>query len=1017
MPPVIAALASTFGALDWAVVLGVLAATTAVGWIVGKRGSIREYFLGGRTLPWWAVSASIAATEISALTLVSLPAVVFRPGGNLAYLQIALVGNVVARLLVAWWLVPAWFEREIYSPYDHVGAKLGARARATCSALFAFGALLAQGARLYLSAIVLELLLHDDLARLAATTHVSPIALAIAITAGFAVLWTWIGGMRSVVWTDVVLLLVFTAAAVIALVAVVNGLDKGVERLLQIGRDAHKLDVLDFDRSPAKAYTFWAASIAASFGGIGAYGMDQLMAQRVFCCGSVRAARKAIAASSVAVLVTVLVAFVGVGLFAFYERRPLSGDALALYDANPDRILPIFVLENVASPWKGLVVAGIFAAAVSTLTGALTALAQTAMANVWDPIADRRPWSERDDPTHERRRVRAARVFVLVSGTALAVGALAMKHASARYSSVLDLGLAMAGFTQGALLAAFVLAYRSDGRRGADARRGSGRIASGFAWSAPLSVLGVFALAWHGEGPALACRVGAALFLACWVAFRVLPSARAGVERAALVRASAWLVLGLVLVLWANEHALFPVATSKHAAPEYALLPLSWPWYVPAGSLIAFVFGLLLAPSTPSSTAARAASAARPSMQRITSLLFAFVASAAFLLPACDANRSLRLPSVIPRGHSVERAMWVTRFDYKTAHDIETIAESCKLAGMNTILFQVRGNATASYRSAYEPWSEQFGFADPSFDPLATAIEAAHSRGLELKAWVNVMPAWWGTAPPTDTRQLWNAHKDWLWYDQNGKAQPLSDKFYVSVNPCLPEVRKYLASVMRDLVQRYDLDGLHLDYIRFPNDKAEKGVDYPRDAKTVKLFRGETNKLPDQDPDAWNDWRAEQVSNLLREIRRQVRQAKPDLELSAAVGPEPERALVHHFQDVRTWVKEELVDVLYPMSYAHDTATFQKRVALWRPIADDVSVVMGLRIDTNDVELHRKEIVSALSEFRGFSLFAYSSLFDSANDEIDSQTDDSRAARLKRRTALLPMLKDVAKNGGMSRAE
>ena len=396
-------------------------------------------------------------------------------------------------------------------------------------------------------------------------------------------------------------------------------------------------------------------------------------------------------------------------------------------------------------------------------------------------------------------------------------------------------------------------------------------------------------------------------------------------------------------------------------------------------------------------------------MQRITTTLaIALTVLAAGFLPSCTTSNSIRLPAGFPRARSVERAMWVTRFDYVTPHDIEKAAEACKLAGMNTMVFQVRGNATASYKSAYEPWSEKFQWADPGFDPLATAIQAAHSRGLKLQAWVNVVPAWWGTVAPTDPKHVWNARKEWLWYDQNGKLQPFTDKFYVSLNPCLPDVRRYIADVMRDLVARYDIDGLHLDYIRFPNDKVEAGVDYPRDARTVKLFRGETGKTPDQDKAAWNAWRTEQVTNLLREIRRQVRQEKPDVELSAAVGPEPERALAHHFQDVDTWVKDRLVDALYPMNYTKDPAVFQRRIDLWRGIAREIPVVMGLRVDSADVDLHRRQVIAALEHFRGYCIFAYSSLFDSPNDVIDNQSEEAKVQRMARREALLPMFRAVS---------
>ena len=569
-----------FGASDWAVVAGVLAFTTIVGWIAGRRGSIREYFLGGRTLPWWAVSGSIVATEISALTLVSVPAIVFAPGGNLTYLQIAVFGNIAARCLVAWLLVPAWYEREIYSPYDYVEARLGKRARQMTSALFALGGVLAQGARLYLSALVLEILLHDELAGFAARTHVSSLAFSIGIIGAFAVLWTWIGGVSSVVWTDLVLLAVFTAAAACALFFAIHALDTGFDRFVQVGVDAHKFQFFDFDTSPARAYTFWGAVLAASWGGVGAYGMDQTMAQRVFCCGTVREARKALVWSSVSVLVTVLVAFVGVALFAWYERFPLTGDALALYRANPDRILPLFVVEHVPSPWKGLIVAGIFAAAISTLAGVFTALSQTALVNLYDP------WRPATDERGEKRRVRAARAFVLVSGLVLCASALAMKRAQGHFASVLDLGLALSGFTQGALLAAFFLAWL--------ARRPDG---SGFLWSAPLSVAWVFGLAWHSETAALALRVFALGFFALWLVRRVRPAWRERAERSAILGQTAALAAGLAGLVWANAYALFLVPTSTHAAPEYALQPLQFPWYVPVGSVVAFVYGHCLARS------------------------------------------------------------------------------------------------------------------------------------------------------------------------------------------------------------------------------------------------------------------------------------------------------------------------------------------------------------------------------------------------------------------------------------
>lgn len=385
-------------------------------------------------------------------------------------------------------------------------------------------------------------------------------------------------------------------------------------------------------------------------------------------------------------------------------------------------------------------------------------------------------------------------------------------------------------------------------------------------------------------------------------------------------------------------------------------------------------------------------------------------------LASCNhVSSSLAIP--LPMARSTERAMWVTRFDYKTREDILRVVESARLAGVNTLLFQVRGNATTMYPSSIEPWAEQFNFADPGFDPLAFAIDAAHDKGLRLLAWVNVVPAWWGNTPPSFAGQLYNKHPEWMWYDQNGKRQALSDKFYVSLNPCLPEVRKYLVEVMRDLVGRYPVDGLHLDYLRFPNEPpatpAGSKIDYPRDAPTLALFRGETGHTPEQDPKGWNAWRTECISNLLRDIRRTVRQTRPSVELSAAVNPDPDRAL-EHFQDVRTWLADDLLDAVYPMNYTQDVQRFRERAEFWKKFAAGHTVVMGVRLESEDAETLRQELELSINLFRGYAVFAYSSIFDSPNTAIEAQDDSARAARQARRKLMLPVLQEVAHPGATS---
>ncbi|MBI4578767.1 MAG: family 10 glycosylhydrolase, partial [Planctomycetes bacterium] len=290
------------------------------------------------------------------------------------------------------------------------------------------------------------------------------------------------------------------------------------------------------------------------------------------------------------------------------------------------------------------------------------------------------------------------------------------------------------------------------------------------------------------------------------------------------------------------------------------------------------------------------------------------------------------------------RAIWVTRGDYRSPDDVSKIMADCREGGFNVVVFQVRGNGTAFYPSKIEPWAEQFNFSSPGFDPLAMAVREAHQRGLELHAWVNVMPAWRGTKPPTCPDQLYNKHPDWFWYDQRGNRQPLNS-FYVSLNSCLPEVRDYLVDVFREIVANYPVDGLHMDYIRFPSEPpaipAGSDSDYPRDARTLALYKQAAGLNPDDDKASWNRWRTDQVTRLVADIRSMMRRTRPSAVLSASVGAEYEESL-RYFRDDRRWAKEGLIDAAFPMNYQSDAAVFDARLSGWLPLRSAVTVVPGL---------------------------------------------------------------------------
>jgi uncharacterized lipoprotein YddW (UPF0748 family) len=373
-----------------------------------------------------------------------------------------------------------------------------------------------------------------------------------------------------------------------------------------------------------------------------------------------------------------------------------------------------------------------------------------------------------------------------------------------------------------------------------------------------------------------------------------------------------------------------------------------------------------------------------------------------------------------PRMAGPVRAIWVTRFDYKTADDVNRIIENCDDAGFNTVVFQVRGNGTAFYRSQIEPWAEQFNFTDPGFDPLQVAVAKARERGVQLHAWVNVVPGWRGTKPPTDPNQVYNTHPEWFWYDQQGQRQPLTS-FYVSLNPCLPEVRQYIVSVMKEIVANYDVDGIHMDYIRFPNEPpaipAGSGIDYPRDARTLALYKEQTHLAPDENAEAWNRWRTEQVTQLVADIHDMMRANRPRAALTASVGSDPESS-VRHFRDEKAWIQRKLIDAAFPMNYKSDLETFKTGLASWLPPSEDMPIVPGMWFASRiapeaQPEVARQQIEYAIQTTGNVCVFSYASLFDSSDrDELAPARDGNagdraerqRQLREKRRQAILPLI-------------
>lgn len=353
-----------------------------------------------------------------------------------------------------------------------------------------------------------------------------------------------------------------------------------------------------------------------------------------------------------------------------------------------------------------------------------------------------------------------------------------------------------------------------------------------------------------------------------------------------------------------------------------------------------------------------------------------------WLLAACAA------PPPLLSGYG--RSIWIDRWDYAGEGDIERAIDDCHRAGFTAVLFQVRGNGTVAYPSSIEVWSERFGHRDPGFDPLAVALRAARARGMELHAWVNVVPGWSGVEDPADPGQLWRRQPGWFLQDGQCRPQRRAPGRYLALNPCLPEVRAYLADVCREIASRYAVDGIHLDYVRFP-DPEPGGRELGTDPATLNLFSAASGR-PAADRDALHRWQAACVTRLVADIGAAVRAARPSVRLTAAVFADPADALAKVRQEWPLWCRRGLVDAVFPMNYTGDGAQFASRARRAVAAAHGVPVVMGIGLyKLEDAAQGREQLDAALAAgASGVAVFSHRALFGA-----ERGADPERQARLR----------------------
>lgn len=309
------------------------------------------------------------------------------------------------------------------------------------------------------------------------------------------------------------------------------------------------------------------------------------------------------------------------------------------------------------------------------------------------------------------------------------------------------------------------------------------------------------------------------------------------------------------------------------------------------------------------------------------------------------------------------RALWVTRWDYATPQDIRTIVTNAANLGFNTLLFQVRGNATVTYPSTLEPWDKSFDA--PDWDPLQTAIEEAHDRNLKVHAWVNVYPGWRGEEPPDDSTQVYHTHPAWFMYDLYGRRQEINDH-YLWLAPTNPFVIQHNLRVCEEIYSNYDIDGLHLDYIRYP------GVNYSYDPISLHVFEHKYGATPEERPGTWDFWRRQAITVFLQLLHENIKSTKPRLVISAAVISEPDRRHHLYYQDAYGWLSRGYIDVIYPMLYTRDSEVFRRLLQRNLHNHHNRHVYPGITLEYGDLEAHLN--ICQDLEVPGMAIFSYKEL-------------------------------------------
>ncbi len=441
--------------LDLVILVVYLAGTVLFGaWFSRSQRNVRDYFVSGQQVPWWAIMGSIVATETSTVTFISVPGYAY--SNNFTFMQLV-IGYMIGRIVVTILFVPSYFKGELLTVYQLLGQRFGSSVRRLASLLFLVTRSLADGFRLFATGLVLAALLLA-MPGMEATARgwvpgLNPtytlLIISVLVMGIATIVYTYLGGMSAVIWTDVIQLVIYLVGAVVAAWVLIDRVPGGWNEIVATGSAAGKFEWFNFSRDMTKSYTFWSGVVGGAFLTTATHGTDQLMVQRYLCSSSTRQARIALLTSGVVIFVQFLLfLLIGVMLYVFYTGY--APGEIASFTLNgrlqTDRIFPHFIVTHLPPGVVGLVIAAIFAAAMSTLASSLNSSAATAVGDFYMPMTG--------GNRGEGHYLNVSRLLTAFWGMIQIAVALVAINLSSR---VVDEVLGIASFTNGVILGVFFL--------------------------------------------------------------------------------------------------------------------------------------------------------------------------------------------------------------------------------------------------------------------------------------------------------------------------------------------------------------------------------------------------------------------------------------------------------------------------------------------------------------------------------------------------------------------------------